>query len=76
MKQIFKSLFMSFAGDFTADRPAWFIEKMVGWIKHHGAQYENEVTDQTTHLICTIAEYKKKTAQGDYKAALDTQGFY
>jgi len=49
---------------------------MVGWIKHHGAQYENEVTDQTTHLICTIAEYKKKTAQGDYKAALDTQGFY
>jgi len=73
MKQIFKGLFMSFAGDFTSDRPAWFIEKMISWIKHHGALYESEVTEQTTHLVCTIAEYKRKTAQGKLKCVIDAQ---
>jgi len=66
---------MSFAGDFTTDRPAWFIEKMIGWVRHHGAQFDTQVTDQTTHLICTIAEYKKKTAQGNVKYVMDTPGF-
>lgn len=63
MKQIFLGKVMSFSGDFSDIN--WDHEKMANWIKAHGGDYVREVTDDTTHLICTIKDYKKKTTQGD-----------
>jgi len=52
---------MSFSGDFGK---GWEHEKMAGWIRAHGGRYEREVTSETTHLICSIEDYKKRTGQG------------
>lgn len=61
MKQIFVGKVFSFSGDFGAN---WAHEQVANWIKAHGGKYEREVTDDTTHLICTIEHYKQKTDQG------------
>lgn len=37
---------------------------MANWIRAHGGEYVREVTAETTHLICTIEDFKKRTAQG------------
>jgi len=37
---------------------------MAGWIKTHGGRVEREVGEETTHLICSIEDYKKRTSQG------------
>lgn len=64
MKQIFEHLNMSFSGTFiNLDKPVPH-EQVVKWITAHGAEYEREVTSNTTHLICSIEDYEKKTAQG------------
>jgi hypothetical protein len=52
---------MSISGDFGE---GWSHEDMSRWIKLHGGQYEKEVTEETTHLICTIDDYTKKSSQG------------
>ena len=52
---------MSFSGDFGK---GWEHEKMAGWIKAHGGRVEREVGEETTHLICSIEDYKKRTSQG------------
>ncbi|KAH8596921.1 hypothetical protein B0O99DRAFT_705185 [Bisporella sp. PMI_857] len=68
-KQIFAKLRFSFTGDFGS---GWAYDKMAGWVRHHGGEYEKEVQcgkeallrqRYTTHLICTIEEYKKKSSQ-------------
>jgi NAD-dependent DNA ligase len=61
MKQIFRGKSFSFSGDFGEN---WGHEKMAGWIKPHGGRYEREVSDDTTHLICTVEHFKQKTKQG------------
>jgi NAD-dependent DNA ligase len=61
MKQIFRRKIFSFSGDFGEN---WAHEQMADWIKAHGGQYEREVSANTTHLICTVEHYKKKTDQG------------
>lgn len=61
VKQIFVGKVMVLAGEFPDESH----EKISGWITAHGGQRDREVTDDTTHLICTIEEYKKKTAAGE-----------
>lgn len=68
MKQIFRGKVMSFSGDFSSI--GWDHEKMAKWIKVHGGEYAREVNEDTTHLICTIDDYKKKTPQGRLLARL------
>ena len=34
------------------------------WILHHGGRVHKEVTSETTHLICTIEEFKNKVTHG------------
>ncbi|KAL5317700.1 hypothetical protein ACEPPN_014798 [Leptodophora sp. 'Broadleaf-Isolate-01'] len=62
-KPIFKGLKMASVGRFMHTRGEASIEEISRWIRYHGGTYENEVTDETTHLICSIEEYKKGGAQ-------------
>ncbi|ESZ91905.1 hypothetical protein SBOR_7699 [Sclerotinia borealis F-4128] len=69
MKPVFTGCKMSLAGDFIAEHPGpnaeqqWSYEKIFKWIQVHGGEYAREVDEDTTHLIVTIKEYKKKTVQ-------------
>ncbi|RAL61822.1 hypothetical protein DID88_002885 [Monilinia fructigena] len=60
---------MSLAGDFVAEHSGpdaghqWSYEKISRWIQAHGGEYAREVDENTTHLIVTIKEYRKKTVQ-------------
>jgi hypothetical protein len=62
MKPIYAGKSMSFSGVFGGSN--WTHEKMAGWIELHGGECTPEVTEETTHLICTIEDYKKQTPQG------------
>jgi hypothetical protein len=65
MKAIFKDLTMSICGNHSnSDKPLTY-ENIAQYITLHGGTYEREVTDDTTHLICSIEEYKKKGVQGN-----------
>ena len=61
MKQIFAGKVFSFSGDFGEN---WGHEQMANWIRAHGGRYEKEVSDDTTHLICTMGDYVLKTERG------------
>jgi hypothetical protein len=61
MKQIFLGKVFSFSGDFGQN---WSHEQMAGWVRAHGGRYEREVSNGTTHLICTTEHYKEKKEQG------------
>ncbi|KAM3075571.1 hypothetical protein ACMFMG_007710 [Clarireedia jacksonii] len=65
MKSIFLGCIISLAGDFVTARnsSSSTYENIIKWIQGHGGTYSREVTPETTHLIVTIEEYKKKTAQ-------------
>ncbi|KAG0645267.1 hypothetical protein D0Z07_8866 [Hyphodiscus hymeniophilus] len=60
LKQILRGLNISFSGDFG---DGWEYEKVVKWIRYHGGTYDSAVSEHTTHLICTIEDYKNKTQQ-------------
>lgn len=62
-KQIFAGMSFSFAGNFGDN---WSYEKMSGWVRAHGGEHESVVSEDTTHLVCTIEEYKKRTKQGSF----------
>ncbi|PBP15730.1 brct domain containing protein [Diplocarpon rosae] len=62
-RQIFKGLIMSLAGSFVGIHGALSPQKIAKWITLHGARFEEEVSSHTTHLICSIEEYKKATKQ-------------
>ncbi|APA09529.1 predicted protein [Sclerotinia sclerotiorum 1980 UF-70] len=68
-KPIFSGCKMSLAGDFIAERPGpnaeqqWSYEKISKWIRVHGGEYATEMDEDTTHLIVTVKEYKKKSVQ-------------
>ena len=64
-KAVFKGLTISFAGSFSGTSGAILpYEQMAKWVTLHGGHYEKEVTEDTTHLICSIEEYKRKGPQG------------
>ncbi|PVH88646.1 hypothetical protein DL98DRAFT_477182 [Cadophora sp. DSE1049] len=63
MAQIFKGLTMSAAGTFKGVREDISHEQLAKWIKAHGGAFESKVTGDTTHLICSIEEFKKKSEQ-------------
>jgi len=72
MKPIFRGLVMSFSGTFiNLDKPVPH-EQVAKWITAHAAEYRCEVTSDTTHLICSIEDYQKKTDQGKYISTMFT----
>ncbi|KAL2068955.1 hypothetical protein VTL71DRAFT_15293 [Oculimacula yallundae] len=58
-KQIFRGLTMSSAGVLRTIKGEASLEEIQRWLRYHGGVYEKEVTNETTHLICSIEEYKK-----------------
>lgn len=62
-KPIFKNLVFAACGDFSStqnlDLPR---SKIKTYITHHDGRFEEEVTEDITHLICTMDEYLKKPA--------------
>jgi len=64
MKQIFKGFVISASGTFINCEKVVTHEQLARYVTSHGAEYESAVTNDTTHLICSIDDYKKKTAQG------------
>jgi hypothetical protein len=65
MKAIFKGLTMSICGNHFKFDKCLNYESIAQYITLHGGTYEREVTDDTTHLICSIEEYKMKGIQGN-----------
>jgi hypothetical protein len=39
-------------------------EQIKVWIIAHGGEFVTEVSESTTHLICSIEDFKKRTEQG------------
>jgi twin BRCT domain len=69
LKAIFRGKVISVAGNImTAGKKPTPItyESIAKWITLHGGNYEREVNESTTHLICSIEEYKKGGQQGKY----------
>lgn len=64
MKQIFKGLVISASGTFINCDKAVTHEELARHVTSHGAKYESTVTNDTTHLICSVEDYKRQTAQG------------
>ena len=64
MKPIFKGFVISASGTFINCDKTVTHEQLARYVTSHGAEYESAVTNDTTHLICSIDDYKKKTAQG------------
>ncbi|KAH6673136.1 hypothetical protein B0J14DRAFT_667985, partial [Halenospora varia] len=63
LKAIFRGLTMSFSGTFYSNDKILPHEKIAGWITHHGGKWMREVGEGTTHLICSVEDYKRKTSQ-------------
>jgi len=61
MKPILKGLVISLSGDLG---PRWEHDAVARWIREHGGIYTKEVTPETTHLITSIEDFKKKSSQG------------
>jgi hypothetical protein len=56
---------MSIAGNHIHNDNPLAYESIAKYITVHGGTYEREVTNDTTHLICSIEEYKKAGVQGN-----------
>lgn len=39
---------------------------MEGWITRHSGRVDKVVTDETTHLVCTMDNFKNKVSDGKY----------
>jgi len=61
MKPIFAGKTFSLTGDFGE---GWTHEKVAVWVTAHGGRYEREVTEDTTHLIASLENFKKRCKQG------------
>ncbi|TVY36751.1 hypothetical protein LSUB1_G004371 [Lachnellula subtilissima] len=68
MKQIFRGLVISASGTFINSGKAVTHEQLARHVTSHGAEYDSTVTNDTTHLICSIEDYKKKTTQDNLLA--------
>lgn len=64
-KPIFKGLSLIIAGTIlNSAGTAMSHDSIVQWWKLHGGAWDKEVQVRTTHLICSIDEYKAKGVQG------------
>lgn len=68
LKAIFKRKYISSVGQFENSGKLLGADAIADYVTAHGGTYERQVTPDTTHLICTIEEYKKKNTQGTSKA--------
>lgn len=66
MKPIFRGLTMSATGKFINSDKLVTHEQVAKYITAHGGDFESVVTNCTTHLICSIEDFKKKTTQGKF----------
>jgi NAD-dependent DNA ligase len=64
MKQIFKGKEMSLSGKFMSCSKTATHEQIANWIMSHGGTFVTEVSESTTHLICSIEDFKNRTDQG------------
>ncbi|EKD14011.1 brct domain containing protein [Drepanopeziza brunnea f. sp. 'multigermtubi' MB_m1] len=60
MRQIFKGLTMTSVGTYPGSNKVLTGDDVRNFVTAHGGIYEREVTAETTHLICSIEEYKKR----------------
>jgi len=68
LKAIFRGLVISVAGNITTaskDPQPISYDQIAKWVTLHGGICEREVNESTTHLICSVAEYKKVGPQGE-----------
>ncbi|KUJ15392.1 uncharacterized protein LY89DRAFT_111738 [Mollisia scopiformis] len=63
LKAIFKGKSISSVGHFENCGKILGAEDITNYVTAHGGTYEREVSNGTTHLICSIEEYKKRNAQ-------------
>jgi hypothetical protein len=60
-KQIFQDVRLAVACSLGGQ---WTEANIIRWLSRRGGVFTTEVTDQTTHLICTVEEYKAKSLKG------------
>jgi len=64
-KAIFRGLSVSIAGNIINSKgESEPYENIIRWFRLHGGNYDQEVQSDTTHLICSIEEYKARGPQG------------
>ena len=64
-KQIFQDVRLAIACPLGGQ---WTEANITRWLGRRGGVYTQEVSDQTTHLICTVEEYKAKGLKGKHRA--------
>ncbi|KAF8863887.1 hypothetical protein BDZ45DRAFT_582772 [Acephala macrosclerotiorum] len=64
LKQIFKGKVICSLGQFENCGKMLGPDDITKYVTLHGGRYEKQVTEDTTHFICSIADYKKKHPQG------------
>jgi hypothetical protein len=65
IKAIFKGMTMSAVGNHFKFKQLVSYDSIAQWITLHGGTYQREVSNDTTHLICSIEEYKRAGIQGN-----------
>ena len=60
-KGMLKHFTIAVTGDFGEDRK---LEKIKGWIRHHGGTYSPDVSPCVTHLVCSKRHFKEKVDLG------------
>lgn len=74
LKQVFKGKVISSLGLFENCGKMHGPEDIAKWVVSHGGRYEKQVTEDTTHLICSIEDFKKKHPQGKiFRQILEVQ---
>jgi hypothetical protein len=64
LKQIFKGKYIASVGQNLNCGRVIGPAEIADYVQNHGGVYEKEISSRTTHLICTIEDYKKKHPQG------------
>ncbi len=63
VKDPLKDLVIAVSGDFGDGKTT---ENFKRWIGMGGGKFVSTPTEETTHLICTESDWKKKTPYGKY----------
>ncbi|OIW34020.1 hypothetical protein CONLIGDRAFT_205965 [Coniochaeta ligniaria NRRL 30616] len=66
-KQIFQDMNLAVACSLGGQ---WTDVNITRWVSRRGGVYNSEITEQTTHLICTVEEYKAKSLRVKQAAKL------
>jgi len=62
VKDPLKNLVIAVGGDFGVGKS---IENFKRWITLGGGKFVTDLTEETTHLICTDLDWKKKKSYGN-----------